>query len=288
MTSAPSPIALTVHPTRPEAERVGAKLLHAFERAGAAVQLLGATASVLRRPDLGCDEEEAYKAALVVSIGGDGTTLRAARFARGVPVLAVNVGSMGFITTAEPEEVLGSVDKIIAGKFGVMERMTLEVVSIKGDAEVLDQSAYPVALNEVSVEKLDAQRLVEIEVTIDKTWLTSYRADGVLVSTPTGSTGYALSVHGPLIDPEVEAILVVPVAPHNLFDRAIVSPSTSVVELAIRADRPAEVALDGKRWAVMRPGASCIVGKAAEPARFALLRPERPFLERVRNKFGLV
>lgn len=286
MTS-PFPIALTIHPARHEARRVAAQLLHALERAGAEVWLLGETAAVLQRSDLGCEEEHAHRAGLIISVGGDGTTLRAARYARGVPVLAVNVGSMGFLTTAEPEEALGSVDKIKMAKYAVMERMALEVVSITGDANVLEKQFYPIALNEVSVEKRDAQRLVEIEVTIDRTMLTSYRADGVLVSTPTGSTGYAFSVHGPLVDPDVEAILVVPVAPHGLFDRTIVSPATSVVELTIRADRPAEIALDGQRWAVMGPGARCVVGRAAEPVRFALLRPPRPFLERVRNKFGL-
>jgi NAD+ kinase len=289
MTASTSPlVAIMVHPLRPDACRIGAQLLHELERAGARIRLLGQTAEVLGRIELRADDREAQHAALVVAVGGDGTTLRAARFARGVPVLAVNVGSMGFLTTAEPEEALDSVDKIVAGSYQVMERMGLEVISITGDAEVSEEAEYAVAVNEISVEKRDPNRLVEIEVVIDGTKLTTYRADGVLVSTPTGSTAYALSVHGPLMDPEIEAILTVPVAPHGLFDRAIVSPPTSVVELRVGADRPAELSIDGKRWAVMGPGATCTVGRAAQAVRFAVLRPPRPFLERVRTKFGLV
>ncbi len=283
----PSLIAISLHPERPEAARLGSSLLHSLERAGARVCLLGKSAEVLRREDIAADEHEAKAAGLVISIGGDGTTLRAARFARGVPILAVNLGSMGFLTTSEPDELLDSVDKIVAGGYQVMERMGLEIVSITGDTEVSDDWGYPVALNEISVEKKDPHRLVEIEVLVDSTRLTTYRADGVLVATPTGSTAYALSVHGPLVDPEIEAILVVPVAPHGLFDRAIVSPPTSLVELSIGANRPAELSIDGKRWAVMNPGAKCVVGRSAEPVRFAYLRPPMPFLERVRKKFGL-
>lgn len=286
--SGPSRIAITAHPRRRDAGRFGSRLLRSLEQAGAEVCLLGETAEVLGRPGAGSDEAEARKASLVISIGGDGTTLRAARLARGVPVLAVNLGSMGFLTSAEPEETLGAVDKIVGGSYEVMERMGLEIISITGDAEVSDESGYPIALNEVCVQKRDPHRLVELEVSIDDTRLTTYRADGVLVSTPTGSTAYALSVHGPLVDPDLEAILVLPVAPHGLFDRAIVSPATSVVGLRTGSDRPAELSIDGKLWAVMRPGARCVVGRAAQPIRFALLRPPSPFLERVRAKFGLI
>ncbi len=282
-----SKLAVVVHPGREDAVRYGLELVHRLERAGAELALPEDTADALGREDLQVPEEGLRDVTLVVGIGGDGTTLKAVHVARGTPVLAVNLGSMGFLSTAEPEEALGSVDKIVNGSYQVHERMGLEIVSVTGEAELYRDGEYPVAINEVSVEKSDPNRLVRIEVWVDDTRFTTYRADGVLVSTPTGSTAYALSVHGPLVDPELEAILVSPVAPHGLFDRVIVTPPTSVVTLAVGPERVAELSIDGKRWALLKPGARCVIGRSAEPVRFAFLRPPRPFLERVRSKFGL-
>lgn len=283
-------IVLVVHHAREEAARVARDLATRLEKAGAEVGVVGEGARILGRPDLEVAEESARVARLVVSVGGDGTALQALRAAEGVPVLAVNLGSLGFLATAEPREVLSATEAIAAGGYSVVERMGVAVTELKtgGRSSASQHEAPPVATNEVSIEKSSPHRLVEISVDVDGNRLAVFRADGVLVASPTGSTAYAFSVHGPLVDPSLEALLVVPVAPHGLFDRCVVLGPDAKVRLCVEGEREACLAIDGRKFAALPPGSHCVVTKSDRPVRFAYLGEPKAFVSKVSTKFGIV
>jgi NAD+ kinase len=288
-----SRIALSVHHGRKGAGELARHLSEKLAVAGAEVAILGDAAEAVGRPDLRREEGFAAGCDLVIAIGGDGTTLRALRSARGVPVLAVNLGSLGFLSTVEVAEVEGAVERLVNGDYEVVDRMAVQVhrLSVAGGSSPSGTTAEvglpPVGANEVSVEKSSPHRLVQIRVAIDGSELATYRADGVLVATPTGSTAYAFSVHGPLVDPRLEALLVLPVAAHGLFDRCVVVPPSSQIELQVEGDRDACLAVDGKQWVQLPPGSSLTVSRAVEPIRFAYLSPPKPFVELLAQKFGV-
>lgn len=283
-------IVLVVHPAREEAARVARDLATQLEKAGAEVGVVGDGARILGRPDLEVAEESARVARLVVSVGGDGTALQALRAAEGVPVLAVNLGSLGFLATAEAREVLSSSEAIAAGEYSVVERMGVAVRELKagGQSSASQHEVPPVATNEVSIEKSSPHRLVEISVDVDGNRLAVFRADGVLVASPIGSTAYAFSVHGPLVDPSLEALLVVPVAPHGLFDRCVVLAPEAKVRLCVEGEREACLAIDGRKYAALPPGSCCVVTKSDRPVRFAYLGEPIAFVSKVSTKFGIV
>ena len=215
----------------------------------------------------------------VIGVGGDGTVLRAAEVAlgAGLPVAGVNVGRVGYLAEFEIDEIDGLVDALAAGRFSVAERMTIEVRH--GDRRRL-------AVNEVICEKARSQRIVEISVTIKGRRFARYRADGVIVATPTGSTAYSLSAGGPVVDPDVEAMVLTPVAPHSLLSRSLVLSAESEVRLAVGLDRPAKVNIDGTEFAEVEPGDSIVVSRGERSARFLTLGGH-PFPQAVRQQFGL-
>ena len=165
-------------------------------------------------------EQAAEGCDLIVVLGGDGTILRGAEFARRVdaPLLGVNLGHVGFLAEAERDDLEATVDHIARSDYAVEERMTLHV-DAKLDGELIASSW---ALNEVSVEKAARERMLEVTLEVDARPLSSWGCDGVIVATPTGSTAYAFSAGGPVVWPQVEAILVVPSAAHALFSRPLV------------------------------------------------------------------
>jgi NAD+ kinase len=178
-------------------------------------------------------------AELVIVLGGDGTLLRAAELARpaGTPLIGVNLGHIGFLAEAEPEGLTETVDALLAGKYWVEERMTLDVVARDNGTEI----ARTWALNEMTVEKASRERMVEVIIEVDGRPLSRWGCDGVVCATPTGSTAYAFSAGGPVVWPEVEALLMVPLAAHALFARPLVVSPDSVlaVELVPDAGEPA-------------------------------------------------
>ena len=170
-------------------------------------------------------------AELVIVLGGDGSLLRAAELARpsGTPLIGVNLGHVGFLAEAEPDGLTETVDALIANDYRVEERMTLEVVVSCDGAEF----ARGWALNEVSVEKAARERVIELIVEVDGRPLSRWGCDGVVCATPTGSTAYAFSAGGPVVWPEVEALLMVPLAAHALFARPIVVSPRSVIAVEL-------------------------------------------------------
>lgn len=216
---------------------------------------------------------------MLVSVGGDGTMLGAVRRAMAwdVPVLGFNLGTMGFLTQAEPGEAGGVIERVLAGDYRVEERMT--VSATVGDTTV-------VGVNDVVVEKVDTTRLISLEVTIDGAPFITYRADGLIVATPTGSTAYSFSAGGPLVDPRLAALIVTPVAAHSLFDRALVLPATSVILLRVTRDRPVRANVDKMSLGELAEGQVVEIRRGERPARFVSFRAGG-FPDLIKEKFEL-
>ena len=223
---------------------------------------------------------------LVIVLGGDGTILRAAELVRGAdaPLLGVNLGHVGFLAEAEREDLDETVQRVLARDYVVEERMSLSV-RVKRGTEVLYETW---ALNEATVEKAARERMLEVVIEVDARPLSSFGCDGVVVSTPTGSTAYAFSAGGPVVWPSVEAILVVPLSAHALFARPlVVGPEAPVaIELLNRSQGSGVLWCDGRRPFELPPGARVVVRRSTTPVRLARLAP-RPFVDRLVNKFGL-
>jgi len=190
--------------------------------------------------------EAAEGAELVIVLGGDGTLLRAAELARpaGTPLIGVNLGHIGFLAEAEPDGLIQTVDRLLDSDYRVEERMTLDVVARDNGTHI----ASTWALNEVTVEKAARERMVEVVIEVDGRPLSRWGCDGVVCATPTGSTAYAFSAGGPVVWPEVEALLMVPLAAHALFARPLVVSPRSVlaVELVREVGEPANSDLDAE------------------------------------------
>jgi NAD+ kinase len=222
------------HTGRESARRSATLVIERLIAAGIAVRVTEAEV-----PALDClgatvvpnSPEAADGAELVIVLGGDGTLLRAAELARpaGTPLIGVNLGHVGFLAEAEPDGLVQTVDHLLAGEYRVEERMTLDVVARDNGTEI----ARTWALNEVSVEKASRERMVEVIIEVDGRPLSRWGCDGVVCATPTGSTAYAFSAGGPVVWPEVEALLVVPLAAHALFARPLVVSPRSVVAVEL-------------------------------------------------------
>ncbi len=221
---------LVAHTGRPAARRTGRAVADMLLAAGIALRVLEPEAA-----ELGCagavvvppSPAAAAGAELVVVIGGDGTLLRAAELARGagVPLFGVNLGHVGFLAEAEPEDLADAVAQIVAGDYSVQERMTVDV-TVRVNGTVLERTW---ALNEATVEKAARERMLDVVVEVDGRPLSRFGCDGVVFATPTGSTAYAFSAGGPVVWPEVEAVLMVPICAHALFARPMVVSPRSVL-----------------------------------------------------------
>jgi NAD+ kinase len=224
-------------------------------------------------------------AEVVLVLGGDGTLLRAAEMARPcrVPLLGVNLGRVGFLAEAEQESLDHALDAIVEGNYAVEERMTVDAVAC-ADGDVL---ARTWALNEAAVEKRIRERMLEVVLEVDGRPLSAFGCDGMLCATPTGSTAYAFSAGGPLVWPQVEALLLVPSNAHALFARPMVISPDSLVAIEIDpAGPPAVLDCDGRRTFVLPAGARVELTRGAIPVRMVRL-DGRPFADRLVRKFDL-
>ena len=223
---------------------------------------------------------------LVMVLGGDGSILRAAEIVNDnpAPILGINLGHVGFMTEAERAEIPAVLDAVAAGNFSTSERTTLEVKVCQEGKEVFSSWA----INEVAVEKSARERMLEVVLEIDARPVSSFGCDGVLVSTPTGSTAYAFSAGGPVVWPNVEAFVVVPLSAHALFARPLVidPESTVAVEVLRRSPGSGVLWCDGRRTFDLGPGARIEVAKRPVPVKMVVLN-NAPFADRLVRKFSL-
>ncbi len=222
---------------------------------------------------------------IVVALGGDGTFLRAAELARPVaaPLLGINLGKVGFLAEAEINDLDQAVRDVVARAYTVDSRLTLDVVA-EVDGERIAESW---ALNEVSVETGQRAHMLEVLVDVDGRPLSRYGCDGVICATPSGSTAYAFSAGGPVVWPEVEALLLVPISAHALFSRPLVTAPTSTFVITVDPYTSfAALCCDGRRVFDLPPGARVTVRRGALPVRIVRLRDE-PFTDRLVAKFEL-
>jgi NAD+ kinase len=268
-------IAFHANSQRPEATALS-------ERAAAWLAERGHQSVSALQPD---GSVSADGADLLVSLGGDGTLLRSveAALAKGIPVLGVNIGRLGYLTQVEPSGLEEALAGFLSGSHQVEERMTLSVVVTGPDGEPV---AHRTALNEATVEKTVPGHTVRIAASIDGRPFVTYAADGLLVSTPTGSTAYNLSARGPVLSPRLRAIVVTPVSPHMLFDRPLVLEPSEHLRLEVREPRSAVLVVDGVTVSVLAPGAAVECSEGDQPARLVTFGT-RDFHAILRAKFHL-
>ena len=222
---------------------------------------------------------------LVVVLGGDGTLLSVARSAAAaeVPVMGINYGSLGFLTSTVREESERAIDDLIAGDYERSSRMMLRARVETEDGDV-DETRVRDVLNDAVVNKTSLARIVRLQVTVDGDFVSRYRADGLIAATATGSTAYSLAVGGPIVSPEVEAIIVSPISPHTLADRPLVLPGEARIRVRLWSeDQDIVLTLDGQEGIAIHPGE--VVSIERSPHRFELLLTgKKSYFEVLRTK----
>jgi len=241
------------------------------------------TAASLRDESGGRPREMlAQESDLLLVLGGDGTLLAAAREAapRGIPVLPINLGSLGFLTSFTLGELYSALEGTLAGQLAASARVMLNA-SLMREGETIESQ---LVLNEAVITKGALARMIEIELSIDEDFVCRYRADGLIVATPTGSTAYSLSAGGPIVHPAVESIILTPICPHTLSDRPLVVGDTCNVEMRLRgAAESVYLTLDGQKGVLMQSEDRVVIVRAKE--RLKLIQPHRKsYYEILRSK----
>lgn len=284
-------VLITVHVARPAATSIAAGFAARLQSAGIEVRALDSEVPALEAAGaenlvvLPTEPGAAIDAELAVVFGGDGTILRAAELCRGTKaaVLGVNLGHVGFLAEADVEDVAAIAEAVIAGELAVEERLTIDVtVHVAGEVVARNW-----ALNEASVEKVSRERMLELIAEIDGRPVSRWGCDGVVCATPTGSTAYNFSAGGPIVWPEVAALLMVPISAHALFARPLVVSPDSTLAIEIVGETTTGVLwCDGRRAAELPIGARIEICRGAEPVRLARLH-EASFADRLVRKFEL-
>jgi NAD+ kinase len=285
-------VLVTAHIGRENALRSARFVADRLTAAGIAVRTLAGEFSSPGAHEVPASDMAAEGVELVIVLGGDGSLLRAAELSRpaGVPLIGANLGHVGFLAEAEPDGLADLVERVVARDYAVEERMTIDV-SVRRNGTGI---ASTWALNEATVEKAARERVIEVIIEIDGRPLSRWGGDGVVCSTPTGSTAYAFSAGGPVVWPEVEALLMVPISAHALFaPPMVVSPqSVLAVELIVASETSGAVLwCDGRRKVDLPPGARVEVRRGALPVLLARLQTSESrsggFTDRLVAKFGL-
>ena len=288
MTAETRTVLLVTHASRPDVQVLAAEVAQALRDSSVEVRVCdddGLATAKGHWTVVPADEAAADGAELVVVLGGDGTILRGAERARhgDVPLLGVNLGHVGFLAEAEREAVDDVVRAIVERQWHVEERTALDITVLVG-GEVLHRTW---ALNETSLEKAARERMIDVLVEIDGRPLSRWGCDGIVCATPTGSTAYAFSAGGPVVWPEVEALLVVPISAHALFARPLVVSPRSVIALELpELSSSAVMWADGRRALELPPRARVEVRRSEQPVRLARLS-HAPFTDRLVAKFSL-
>ena len=274
-------VGLVVKRDRPEAVSLArslTRLLHTERR--------GAIAEADIAAKIGAEGVERHhladKADLIVVLGGDGTMLGVARLIAGkpIPILGVNLGGLGFLTEITIEEARDTLARIIAGDYEVDQRITLEADVDRGSTGKIEHFR---ALNDVVIVKREMGRMLDMNVIADRQPVCSYRADGLIVATPTGSTGYALSAGGPIVFPNLRVLVLAPICPHTLSNRPVVLPDSFELEMRVKTDdNGAMLTCDGQESAALNPIDTIRVRRGKHPV--SLVRSSHAYFEIWRDK----
>jgi NAD+ kinase len=279
-------VGLFLHGDRAEAESIGRWLASSLASRGIGVCALAPDAARLGE-QVSVEDEAGFGSDLdlVFVLGGDGTLLRAAAMVlpAGAPLLGVNLGRLGFLAEIERGELEAALDRIINEGFDVEERMTLEG-EVEQGGEIVERF---IAINDIMASKTIPGRLIKLGLAIGGEMFTTVAADGLIVATPTGSTAYSFSAHGPIVSPQLDCLIVTPVAPHTLFDRSMVVSRNEAVTITVLPDPDAvSLSVDGRKAVELTTGA--LVRVRAADARLRLAQVDSsPFWQLVREKFRL-
>jgi len=276
-------VGLVAKPDAVEAKRVVLTLLDWLGARGLSVVLEKETAGLAAGTAVASASKSDLPAQVdaVIVLGGDGTLLSMARAIGdlGVPILGINLGGLGFLTATTLDELLPAMEALLAGAMAVEERMMLSARLVRGSQTIGEY----VALNDVVITKSAMSRIIDLAVSVGGRHATSYRADGLIISTPTGSTAYNLSTGGPILFPTMDAVVLTPIAPHTLSNRPIVLPGGERIDVTLRADQEVMLTMDGQVGVPLRERDRVEVGKAR--ARIRLLRfDQRDFFSVLRTK----
>jgi NAD+ kinase len=219
---------------------------------------------------------------ILLSIGGDGTILRAATLVRdsGIPILGINAGRLGFLASVQKDNIEEFLQLVIEKKYTISERT---LISVNGDTDIPDLADLNFAMNEISVSRKDTTSMITIETSLNGEYLTSYWADGLIISTPTGSTGYSLSCGGPVLTPDVKGLVITPIAPHNLNARPRVIPDDTEIRLKVSGREEQYLVSLDSRAASVKNEAVLTISKTPFTIKMAEI-PNQTFLKTLRNK----
>jgi NAD+ kinase len=276
-------VGLVAKPDANEAQRVVRELIGWLQARGVTVVVEKETAALA--PDAAVaaatKQELPGQVDAVIVVGGDGTLLSMARAVGdlGVPILGVNLGFLGFLTATTLDEMHAALQALIAGELAIDERMMLRARVIRSGQGLGEH----LALNDVVITKSAMSRIIDLTVSVDGRHATSYRADGLIISTPTGSTAYNLSAGGPILFPTMDAVVLTPIAPHTLSNRPIVLPGSQRIDVTLRVDQEVMLTVDGQVGVPLRERDVVQVQQAA--ARIRLLRfDQKDFFSVLRTK----
>ena len=267
-----SNLAVVVPPLLNWLEAQGVRVFYDQETAG----------SLSGSPEGRSREQVAAGSQLLLVLGGDGTLLAAARVAapKGIPILPINMGSLGFLTSFMIEELYPALEDILAGRLTISERVMLHVELHRG-GKTLDKQSV---LNEVVINKGALARMIELELIIDDDFVCRYRADGLIVASPTGSTAYSLSAGGPIVHPAVESFIITPICPHTLSDRPVVVRDTAVIEVKLSAGTDSVfLTLDGQKGIPLQATDRVHISRAQQLLKL-ISTPNKSYFEILRSK----
>jgi NAD+ kinase len=231
-------------------------------------------------------EAVAASAELLIVLGGDGTLLSAARAAithaaggRDIPLFAANLGGLGFLTAIKADDIYNQLEHVLRGEYHLAKRRMLHTELWRGDTKVAEHEA----LNDIVLTKSDIARMIDLEIYVDRNFVCVYKADGLIVSTPTGSTAYSLSAGGPIMTPTVAALAITPICPHMLTNRPLIVPDESEIQVAVRDAGATHLTIDGQVGENLEPG-DRVICRRSEHTISLVHPPGTAFFEVLREK----
>ncbi|MGB4599276.1 MAG: NAD(+)/NADH kinase [Trichlorobacter sp.] len=267
----------------PRCQGVASELIAWLEERGCVPLVEGHLARHMRSANGLTDEQIRDQAELVVVLGGDGTLISVARLFSGrqVPILGVNLGSLGFLTEITVEELYPALERCLRGELRISERMMLEVIVTRGSTELTRCHV----LNDAVINKGAIARIIDLETRVNNYSLTTFKADGLIISTPTGSTGYSLSAGGPIVHPLMRCILITPICPHTLTNRPVMVADESVVTIVVKAafDEKVYLTLDGQVGVDLLEGDTVEV-RSAQKTTALVSSPDKDYFAILRAK----